>query len=301
MTAPDIPGSETAGAPPVPARRLERLQWMNWFLGFAVLILTAAGLTLVLVALLGNRAEGIWPWPQSERALALVLVLVNLLFVSYLTWEQRRVMKLRRELEDAQEARVASLLVHQSRLEAILSVARAMGNQSGAQALFDCITETCRGTFPSDQVSLMLLDRERTHLEVRSASGHPDAKQVLGARQEVGRGIAGWVVEHRKPLILGGDVDRGRFQDVKTRSYHTSAAMVVPVILRDELIGVLSVSSRSPGVVYTEDDLKALMVFAESTGIYCRHAELSDWMRQTIRSMETALARYRAEETDRAA
>jgi transcriptional regulator with GAF, ATPase, and Fis domain len=285
---------------PAVTKKLERSQWVHWFLGFAVLILTALGLTLVLLTLLNAKTEVVWPWPSSERFLALTLVLINLLFVCYLTYEQRRVMRLRRETERAQELRVASLLVHQRRLEAILSVARAMGNQSGPQALFDCITETCRTTFPCDQVSLMLLDKDRQFLEVRSASGHPNTQAVLGARREVGQGIAGWVVEHREPVILGPEVDPQRFQDVTRRGYVTSAAMVVPVLVRDELIGVLSVSSRSPEIVYTDEDLKALLVFAESTGIYCRHAELSDWMRQTIRSMEAALA-GRAESAARAA
>ncbi len=65
--------------------------------------------------------------------------------------------------------------------------------------------------------------------------------------------------------------------------------MVVPVSLRGELVGVLSVSSSEPGLIYSEEDLQALQVFAETAGICCRHAEQTDWMRQTIQRLDTAL------------
>jgi GAF domain-containing protein len=64
-----------------------------------------------------------------------------------------------------------------------------------------------------------------------------------------------------------------------------TAAMVVPIMVRDELVGVLNISSRAPHTIYMEEDLRALEVFAENAGTCIRQAERSEWMRQTIEKM----------------
>jgi GAF domain-containing protein len=64
-----------------------------------------------------------------------------------------------------------------------------------------------------------------------------------------------------------------------------TAAMVVPIMVRDELVGVLNISSRAPDTTYVEEDLRALEVFAENAGTCIRQAERSEWMRQTIDRM----------------
>ena len=126
-------------------------------------------------------------------------------------------------------------------------------------------------------------------LEVRSATGHENLGQVLGARQRLGQGVAGWVAEAREPLILGPHVDPARFRNLQSKVATLSAAMVVPIVLRDELLGVLSASSRVEGMRYDKNDLRALEVFAETAGISVRHAQQSEWMRETIRKLDAAL------------
>jgi GAF domain-containing protein len=70
------------------------------------------------------------------------------------------------------------------------------------------------------------------------------------------------------------------------RKHDLSGAMVVPVILRDELVGVINVSSRSQSVEFDADDMRALQAFAENVGAAIRHAEQADWMRATIRKLQ---------------
>ena len=52
---------------------------------------------------------------------------------------------------------------------------------------------------------------------------------------------------------------------------------------------MLNVSSHDADTVYGDEDIQALMVFAENAGLCCRHAEQSEWMRETIRRLDAAL------------
>jgi GAF domain-containing protein len=144
----------------------------------------------------------------------------------------------------------------------------------------------------------MLLDRESQELVVTSAKGRHAVDDVLGARARVGEGVAGWVAEHQEPLILGEVVDARRYQSFRPKPNAPTASMIVPITARGELVGVLNVGNHAPGTRYVDEDVHALMVFAENAGICCRHAEQSEWMRQTIRRLDSELAardRIRAE------
>jgi len=59
-------------------------------------------------------------------------------------------------------------------------------------------------------------------------------------------------------------------------------AIVVPIQVRDEMVGVINIASEKPGSTYDEEDLRALQVFAENVGSCIRHAEQAEWMRQII-------------------
>jgi GAF domain-containing protein len=134
----------------------------------------------------------------------------------------------------------------------------------------------------------MLLNEETAELEVRSVAGD-EAASILGHRQKVGDGVAGRVAQDGKPLVLGGRVDSHEFRDYRERQSRPSASMVVPVVLREELIGVLAINAVAPGQSYHEDDLRILQIFASIVGVCIRHYQQAEWMRETIRGLQSVL------------
>jgi putative methionine-R-sulfoxide reductase with GAF domain len=264
---------------PVKVGFLERRGVWGWLLGGAMATAGVASLVAVGLIVSSSNAEvSLGHWTRNQPILMVVLVLTNLLFIGYAAYQQRAIMATRKNRQ------------HQ-RLLAILTVNRIMGAETDPQTTLDAITDICRKTYPCDQVSLMLMDHASQVLKMCSASGHKDLTLVLDAEQEVGKGIVGWVAEHRKPLILGTDIDTSKFEDFEAKTFDLAAAMVVPIVVRGELFGVLSVSARTKKIRYDEEDLEALQVFAETAGICCRHAEQSKWMRQTIQRLDEELAR----------
>ena len=213
---------------------------------------------------------------EATPNLPLVLVLTNLLLIGYVAYRQHMVMRKRH----AKQHR---------RLEGILTISRTIGAENDPMQLFEAITDICRKTYDCDQVSLMKLDPETGELRVAAASGHRNIDEVRTARVKLGEGISGWVAEHREPVILGPQVDARRFTGLSVPQHKLSSAMVVPIILRDELFGVLSVSTRSRRMRFDHEDLETLLVFAETAGIVSRHAEQSMWMRATIQRLDSAL------------
>ena len=91
----------------------------------------------------------------------------------------------------------------------------------------------------------MLLDELDERLKIVSAQG---LSQVIVAqtRQKLGQGVAGWVAQSRKPLLLAGDArEDERFEDLFDVEEELKVSISVPLLLRGEVLGVLNRSSTS--------------------------------------------------------
>ncbi|HEX5131360.1 MAG TPA: GAF domain-containing protein [Candidatus Krumholzibacteria bacterium] len=274
--------------PSSPSNVLPRRSWTNWTLLAMMFVATTVGLSAIVAILLPERLVSPWPWVRTDVALLAACVTLVVMFVLHISRDQRRIDRLHARYTKQQRELTEDT---SRRLYALLEVSQVMGQQSDPQDIFDCITRSCVATFRCDQSSLMLFDPQRGKLVVRSANGHVDVSKIIGREQDVGAGIAGWAATNKQAIILGKAGSNPRDLDVRFAYPSLTAAIVAPIILRDELVGVLNISSRSAGTIYTDDDLRSLKVFAENAGTCIRNAERAEWMRQTIDSLQQQLAR----------
>ncbi len=276
---------ETSGSPG--RYSLERHSWSNWFLLASVAFITTIGLATALQPLLGEHMTNPWPWAKTDVVLLAGLSLIVLAFISYLTRQQQYITSIQRQLQRLEEDKKAQMLRNTLRLQALLEVSRKMCSEVDPQGVFESITEMCIKTFKCHRASLMLLEKDSRELVVRSASGDLE-DNLIGARLKIGDGIAGWVAEKKEAVLLTRYCDLTKYPGLVVNNLSSISAMVVPVILRDELVGVLNVSTMSSDADYYEDDFQALQVFAEDAGIFIRHTEHTQWMRNRIESLERA-------------
>jgi signal transduction histidine kinase len=101
----------------------------------------------------------------------------------------------------------------------------------------------------------MLLHEGRELLTITSASGL-GREIVQGARRHLGEGISGWVAKHNEPLLLVGPIDDERFSGA---GRGIKDALCVPLVMTDEVIGVLSISNKKGDGNFTQADLDRLM------------------------------------------
>jgi transcriptional regulator with GAF, ATPase, and Fis domain len=270
---------------PVLDARLAR----NWRLMVGVTIASTVGMAVAVAPVLGEQFGTLWPWPNTHLVLLGGLAISVILLVAHLTVQQRRMSDIHGEvrcLEGAvqhlEEESIERERQNHARLKALLNISRMMGAVNRLEEVFDSVIDTCIELFNAQQASLMVLNASTNELTVRAAKGHLDTEAVRSARQKVGQGVAGWVAKNYQPLILGPDMDVDRYPGLQVDVSKLTAAIVVPVLLRGELIGVLSIRSRKADVAYSEDDLQSLRVLAENIGTVIRHSEHVEWMRQTI-------------------
>ncbi len=107
-----------------------------------------------------------------------------------------------------------------------------------------------------EMTSLMLLDKENQELSIKVAKGLSE-DIVKGAKIKVGEGVSGWVAKNKEPLLIK-DIGKDKRFSKRDGKYHNDSLLSVPLMLRDEVIGVINVNNKSTREVFEEKDLEAL-------------------------------------------
>ncbi|HCB01590.1 MAG TPA: hypothetical protein DEP19_04330 [Anaerolineae bacterium] len=128
-------------------------------------------------------------------------------------------------------------------------------------------------TLGGDRVVIMLLDREKKMLEVKASVGYAD--DVMVANVEVGRGVTGWVAAHKRPLRIRDVSEDPRYIQF---SPNTRSELAVPLIYRNEVLGVLNVESEQVDA-YTENDEEMLGTLGGSLAAVIANARLFEQIR----------------------
>ncbi|MHA2620454.1 MAG: HD domain-containing phosphohydrolase [bacterium JZ-2024 1] len=170
--------------------------------------------------------------------------------------------------------------------EASERVSQTLDVHETLQAIIRAVTEGLK----CERGSVMLL--EKGELVVRAYSGTRQ-ESILGKTVQVGEGLAGWVVENRKPLLVKDLEKDPVFHRQSRPSYMTRSAIIAPLELEGELLGVINVSDKLDGTPFDEGDLALLVAIANHAVIALKNArlygELKDSYFQTVRSLAQAL------------
>lgn len=117
----------------------------------------------------------------------------------------------------------------------------------------------------AEQGSLMLLSDGNAHLTVKASKGID--KNILGnIKVKIGEGISGEVMEKGSPVIVR-DVESESFARKNRPRYKTKSFISIPLKVGSHTIGVINISDKITGAVFSEDDLQMLLSFASYASI----------------------------------
>ncbi len=135
--------------------------------------------------------------------------------------------------------------------------------------------------------SLMLFDPRTRRLTIAAARGLPQ-NLVKTMSQAIGEGIAGWVAQHQKPLLLHSVEDDMRFQALHPRR-EISSALSIPLRTRDRLIGVLNLARIVGQPHFTERQSQLLETVANQLAIAIERMRLHQEMKRRSLQLSTLI------------
>lgn len=263
-------------------------QYLNTSVLKVVFFATLTAIIVAVPPLMSERLAAHWPWPRPGFVV-IALAIIALASVVTLFHQQRFVISSHERYEESRTEVLTHAQRSVDRLYGILKVSQMVGDVDDLQSVFDNITMTCGNVFDCHMASLILYSKKTEELVVVSVGGKRARPEALGDCQQLGNGIAGWAAKNRQSLLLSRDCDPADYPDLELKSAIVTAAMVVPILTHDALVGVLNVSTRSRDVDYTEEDLKALEVFAETVGTRIRYSQQIHALTRRIRQLDDTL------------
>lgn len=163
----------------------------------------------------------------------------------------------------------------QASLDLLYSISRELAVQLDLRQLLQRVLQLTLENIGGSSGSIIVLDEQGTIIEGALAYDgkvHDHTAEQLSFTYE--RGLAGWVVENKRAVLLRNTRDDDRWIDRpgddggKARS-----AISVPLISRDQVVGVLTTTHPTTDHL-TDDDLALLTAIADQAGIAVENARL---------------------------
>lgn len=146
--------------------------------------------------------------------------------------------------------------------------AGVVGSEDSFRALLAAIVEVARSIFGARASSILLLDEKTEELVFEAVVGEGE-DTLLGSRFPAGKGIAGWVLATRTPLVIEDVQQDPRFaKDVaEGTGYVPSGLMAAPLLHGERALGVLSVLDRPEQSLFSLKEMELLGLFANQASI----------------------------------
>jgi len=158
------------------------------------------------------------------------------------------------------------LLIKINRLAVASTWPGTMTHYHDYKGLAQAILEKSAELLTAEQGTIMLMDQVTEALLIEAKKGTGDSiPDKLSIHK--GEGIAGKVLIQGEPVLVKNLEEDPRFKQKNRLHYRTSSFVSVPLKIEDRVIGVLNLSDKATGEVFTDEDLKLIQAFAAHAAI----------------------------------
>ncbi len=147
--------------------------------------------------------------------------------------------------------------------------------EGDVERLLDLITSSSVEILNAEAGSLLLMAEDGSRdLIFRVAIGG-GGEDLVGQRIKAGHGLAGRCADTGEPVIVNETASDPRWEgEAAPEKFRTSSILAVPLIAKDEVIGVLEVVNKRDGTMFVNEDAELLTTFAGQAAIAIENARL---------------------------
>lgn len=223
---------------------------------------------LPFVAIVPRGTRGARPSRRGLRAR--VALPVTAALVADILSREARLM----EAEASLAASRARARMFQRRLTILADIAQAANSVLEPRRVMEIVMSRAQDLIPAQAWTLFLIDEKEHVVGLELASGE-NLRPPKNYRLKIGQGIAGWVVQYKKPLLINDVREDRRFDarfDMLT-GFRTRSILSAPLISRGRIIGAVEMMNRRRGR-FVDEDLQMLTTLVEPGAIALENAIL---------------------------
>jgi putative nucleotidyltransferase with HDIG domain len=192
---------------------------------------------------------------------------------------------LNRDLEEIN----ASLNEAINRLSALNQISRMLGMEHDKKQIYRMAVSLPVELLQAEIGLLLLPEEDSENLAVEFSHGLGELKSGFKRSLPASNGLASWVASNKKSLLVEDFDKQDRFSPVSSMGYRRRTAISAPIMIKDELIGVISLINRNDGTFFTDEDRTLLATIASETAMAINNALLLERIQRGYFSMVQSL------------
>jgi signal transduction histidine kinase len=174
----------------------------------------------------------------------------------------------------------------------LIDISRDLASTLDLDVLLDRIVRAAADIAQAEAASILLYDEAAHQLYFQVATNLQPV--MRGVVVPLEGSIAGWIVTHRRPArISEAQKDQRYFSDIEKITHFTTHSLLgVPLITKDQVIGVLEVLNKKCGE-FTQMDEDLLVVLSAQAAVAIENTRLfqqSDLISEFVHELRTPLA-----------
>ncbi len=144
---------------------------------------------------------------------------------------------------------------------ALLTVSHAVANSLELKTILLTIAEQVRQVIQTDECTVFLYDEEEKLLKPMVCDADRFREEIMGVRLRLGEGITGTVAQSGRGEIVNDAERDPRAAQVPGTPEETSSLLCVPLLAREKVVGVITLT-RTGGSSFEPEDLELATLFA---------------------------------------
>jgi len=157
----------------------------------------------------------------------------------------------------------------------MFDIAASFAATQDVDVLLGQISNAVERLTSSEAASILLLDDSKKQLVFRVATGEKGSS-MKKFFVPMGKGVAGWVAQNSKPVVINDVKSDTRFTDLidKSSGFSTRSILAIPMMVGEQLIGVCEALNKVEGS-YTDQDQKVLESLSSLAAATINNAQMA--------------------------
>ena len=201
--------------------------------------------------------------------------------------------RLAQELEQRVIDRTAELQREQQNTETLLRILTEVSSSLDLDRALNRTLALLNDAIGAEQGTIMLRGAGDNMLHYRAGYGYLSDKitgERRGFKLKIGEGLAGWVVANRESVLIGDLLKDPRWVTTASSSREHRSAIVVPLLVAEDVIGVLMVFHRKVGF-FSAERLSMVKAIAGQVSVAINNAHLYELIRDQAERLGSMLRR----------
>ena len=173
--------------------------------------------------------------------------------------------RLMKELEE-QNIRLEEKVKDRTKeLSLLYKIGRDICSTLNLDEVLKTIVDRVTKTLDVEICSILLLDKDNKELTIKYAKGL-DSDITTHTKLKEGEAISGWIVAHKEGVLVEDIETDPRFSKRNNEKYYTHSFISVPLLSKDQALGVININNKRSKEVFNKDDFRFIKgVAAEAT------------------------------------